>query len=149
MRSIDRRLALLSAREERDVRTALAADVLNTEPRRKIFDAIDGMLGNPELAKIGDVTPRATQNFVNQLLECGLVRSVGEGRETIVIRNEDGILTLVPCPSVRVAVDEGLLGNVFRPRTPTWVSSHRRAVEVSPSQWARRDSGHLIWPERT
>lgn len=92
LRSIDRRLALLSAREERDVRAALVAEVLNTESRQKIFDAIDGVLGNPELAKIGDVTARATQNFVNQLLQLGLVRSVSGGRETIVVRDEGGIL---------------------------------------------------------
>lgn len=92
LRSIDRRLALLTAKEDRDVRAALIADVLNTEPRQKIFDAIDGVLGNPELATIGGVTPRATQNFVNQLLELGLVRSVGAGREMIVVREADGIL---------------------------------------------------------
>ena len=92
LRSIDRRLALLTAREERDVRAALVADVLNSEPRRKIFDALDGVLGNPELAKIGGVTPRATQNFVNQLLELGLVRSVSGGREMVVVRDDDGIL---------------------------------------------------------
>jgi hypothetical protein len=92
LRSIDRRLALLTAREERDVRSALVADVLNTEPRQKIFDAIDGIRGNPELATVGGVTPRATQNFVNQLLELGLVRSVGTSREMIVVRNDDGIL---------------------------------------------------------
>src|SRR3990170_607569 len=64
LRSIDRRLALLTSREERDVRAALVSEVLNTESRRKIFDAIDGVRGNPELATIGGVTPRATQNFV-------------------------------------------------------------------------------------
>lgn len=92
LRSIDRRLALLTAREARDVRAALAAEVLNSEPRQKIFDALDGKLGNPELAKIGGVTPRATQNFVNQLLELGLVGSVSAGREMIVVRDDDGIL---------------------------------------------------------
>jgi hypothetical protein len=92
LRSIDRRLALLTARDARDVRADLMADVLNTEPREKIFDALDGVLGNSELAKIGDVTPRATQNFVNQLLDLGLVRSVSSGREMLVIRDEDGIL---------------------------------------------------------
>jgi hypothetical protein len=92
LRSIDRRLALLTAKEDRDVRAALVAEVLNTEPRQKIFDAIDSVLGNPELATIGGVTPRATQNFVNQLLELGLVRSVGGGREMIVVRDDDGIL---------------------------------------------------------
>jgi hypothetical protein len=92
LKSIDHRLALLTAREARDVRAALVADVLNSEPRQKIFEALDGKLGNPELAKIGGVTPRATQNFVNQLLELGLVRSVSGGREMIVVRDDDGIL---------------------------------------------------------
>jgi hypothetical protein len=92
LRSIDRRLALMTAREAREVRAALEADVLNSEPRQKIFDALDGRLGNPELAKIGGVTARATQNFVNQLLELGLVRSVSDGREMLVVRDDDGIL---------------------------------------------------------
>lgn len=92
LQSIDRRLALLTAGEARNVRAALVADVLNTEPRQKIFDAINGVLGNPDLARTGDVTPRATQNFVNQLLELGLVRSVSAGREMIVQRDDDGIL---------------------------------------------------------
>lgn len=92
LRSIDRRLALLTGPQERGVREALAAEVLNTEPRLKMFYAIDGAKGNPELAALGGVTPRATQNFVNQLLGLGLVRLVGAGREVIVERNEDGIV---------------------------------------------------------
>jgi hypothetical protein len=92
LRSIDRRLALLTGPQERAVREALAADVLNTGPRQRMFDAIDGLMGNPELAALGGVTPRAAQNFVNQLLELGLVSPVGSGREVIVQRNEDGIV---------------------------------------------------------
>jgi len=92
LKSIDRRLALLTGPQERALREALVADVLNTEPRQRMFYAIDGMLGNPELADVGGVTPRATQNFVNQLLELGLVRSVGTGREMIVERDQDGIV---------------------------------------------------------
>lgn len=92
LKSIDRRLALLTGSQERAVHDALDADLLNTEPRRKIFYAIDGERGNPELAVVGGVTPRAAQNFVNQLLELGLVRSVGAGREVVVRRDEDGIV---------------------------------------------------------
>ena len=79
LRSIDRRSRIVDVPEERDVRSVLVGGFLNTESRRKIFDAIDGVRGNPELATIGGVTPRATQNFVNQLTELELVRSVSAG----------------------------------------------------------------------
>jgi hypothetical protein len=92
LRSIDRRLALLTGPQERALRATLLVAILNTEPRKKMFDAIDGVKGNPELATAGGVTPRAAQNFVNQLLELGLVRSVGTGRDIVVARDEDGVV---------------------------------------------------------
>jgi hypothetical protein len=92
LRSIDRRLALLTGPQDRALRAALVEDVLNTEPRQRMFDAIDGVKGNPELATAGDVTARAAQNFVNQLIELRLVRSVGTGREVVVERDDDGIV---------------------------------------------------------
>lgn len=144
LRSIDRRLALLSAREERDVRAALVAEVLNTESRQKIFDAIDGVLGNPELAKIGDVTARATQNFVNQLLQLGLVRSVSGGRETIVVRDEGGILRwyLARQFGSRRRV---LLGSVQTQVTTEWNSPFarpalRRVSRRRAGTWGRCDA---------
>jgi hypothetical protein len=92
LRSIDRRLALLTGPQERAVRAALLADILNTESRPRMFDAIDGAKGNPELATIGGVTPRAAQNFVNQLLDLGLVKQISTGREVIVEKDEAGIV---------------------------------------------------------
>lgn len=92
LRSIDRRLALLTGPEEKALRAALVEDVLNTEPREKMFDAIDGVKGNPELATAGGVTARASQNFVNQLIELGMVRTVGAGREVVVERDDNAIV---------------------------------------------------------
>jgi hypothetical protein len=92
LRSIDRRLALLTGPQDRALRAALAEEILNTPPRQRMFDVIDGVRGNPELAAAGGVTPRAAQNFVNQLMELGMVRSIGTGREVLVERDEDGIV---------------------------------------------------------
>lgn len=92
LRSIDRRLALLTGAQAKALRAALVEDILNTDPRQKMFDAIDGVKGNPDLAGVGGVTPRAAQNFVNQLIELGLVRQVGTGREMIVRRDDDAIV---------------------------------------------------------
>lgn len=92
LRSIDRRLALLTGPQDRALRAALVEDVLNTEPRQKMFDAIDGVKGNPELSTVGGVTARAAQNFVNQLIELHMVRTVGAGREVVVERDDDGIV---------------------------------------------------------
>ena len=92
LRSIDRRLALLTGPQDRALRAALIEDVLNTESRQKMFDALNGVRGNPELGTAGGVTPRAAQNFVNQLIELGLVRVVGTGREIVVARDDDAIV---------------------------------------------------------
>lgn len=92
LKSIDRRLALLTAPQERAIRAALQEDVLNTEPRQRMFDTIAAPKGTTELAAAGGVTPRAALNFINQLLELKLVRAVGAGRDVIVARDEDGII---------------------------------------------------------
>lgn len=94
LRSIDRRLALLTGEEERRLRSRLRADLLRTAARVAMFDAIDGRRGSPDLAKAAGVTDRAAQLFVKELLEMGLVDSVPgvAGRGVIVARNEDGIV---------------------------------------------------------
>ena len=92
LRSIDGRLALLTGPQERAVRDALAAEVLNTESRQLMFDAIDGTKGTSDLATIGKVTPRAALNFVTQLIGLRLVRSVGTGREIVVAHDQNGIV---------------------------------------------------------
>ncbi len=92
LRSIDRRLALLTGPQERAVRAALMEGVLNTEPRQRMFDALVSPKGTSDLAIVGGVTQRAALNFVNQLLELRLVCSVGTGRDVVVARDEDGII---------------------------------------------------------
>lgn len=94
LRSIDRRLALLTGEEERRLRSRLRADLLRTAARVAMFDAIDGHRGSPDLAKAAGVTDRAAQLFVKELLELGLVDTVqgAGGRGVIVARHEDGIV---------------------------------------------------------
>lgn len=95
LRSIDRRLALLTSNQEREVRQKLAADVLRTPARSRMFDAIDGETGSPELAKAAGVGDRAAQLFVKDLLDLSLVRVVGgtTGRGFLVAKDHDAIVT--------------------------------------------------------
>jgi hypothetical protein len=93
LRSIDRRLALLTGKEERDVRKALIADLLTTPARLVMWDAIDGRRGSPELGRIAKVSERAAQLFVKELLDAGLVQAAGTaGRGMLVARNDDAIV---------------------------------------------------------
>jgi len=93
--SIDRRLALLTATQERDLRQALATELLRTAARVSMFDGINGRRGSAELAKTAGVTERAGQLFVKELLSMGLVRlATGDssGRGVIVERDDDAIV---------------------------------------------------------
>lgn len=92
--SIDRRLALLTASQDRDLRQALKAELLRTRARIAMFEGIDGARGSGELAKLGDVSDRAAQLFVKEFLELGLVRPVtgNAGRTVIVERDEAAII---------------------------------------------------------
>ncbi len=92
LKSIDRRLALLTGREERDVRKALIADVLTTPARVAMWDAIDGKTGSPELAKIAKVSDRAAQLFVKDLLDARLVRPTANARGTVVAKDDDALV---------------------------------------------------------
>ena len=94
LRSIDRRLALLTGPQERQLRARLTSDLLRTSARVAMFNAIDGHNSSPELGKAGGVTDRAAQLFVKELLDAGLVEPVDEdtGRSIIVNRNEDAIV---------------------------------------------------------
>jgi hypothetical protein len=93
LRSIDRRLALLTSDEERRLQTSLRAELLRTSARASMFEAIDGRRGSPELAKAGGVSDRAAQLFVKELLELGIVEVVpGTSRGLIVVREEDAIV---------------------------------------------------------
>jgi hypothetical protein len=94
LRSIDRRLALLSGAENRKMRAKLVADLLRAPGRTAMFDAIDGQRGSPELAKAAKVSDRAAQLFVKELLDLGLVQVVpgATTRGFIVARDEDAIV---------------------------------------------------------
>lgn len=93
LRSIDRRLALLTVPQERDVREKLDAEVLRTEARMAMFEAIDGKRGSPELALSIGASERAVQMFVKDLADLGLVRAVGKaGRGNVVEKDEEGIV---------------------------------------------------------
>jgi hypothetical protein len=92
LRSIDRRLALMTGREEREVRRALIADVLTTPARLSMWDGIDGKTGSPDLAKAAKVSERAAQLFVKDLLDLGLVRPVATARGTVVEKEENAIV---------------------------------------------------------
>jgi len=91
--SIDRRLALLTAPQERDMRRRLEQDLLRTDARTKIFDAIDGRRTSQEIAKAASVSDRAVQLFVKELLDAALVRDTGAsvGRAVIVEQDAHGI----------------------------------------------------------
>jgi hypothetical protein len=93
--SIDRRLALLTGQQERDLRQALVADLLRTPARVAMFDGVDGKRGSGELGKMASVSERAGQLFVKELLDMGLLRQAnasGGTRGVIVERDEDAIV---------------------------------------------------------
>ena|SRR5450759_2953439 len=91
--SIDRRLALLTGPQERDLRQALVERLLRTPGRIAMFDGIDGRRGSAELTKLASGGERAAQMFIKELLEMGLVRSAsGGGRGSIVEHDEDAIV---------------------------------------------------------
>lgn len=94
LRSIDRRLALLTGPQERDVRQRLISDVLRTPTRLRMFDAIDGKTGSPELARTAGASERAAQMFVKDLLDLSLVCVVGgtTGRGFLVAKDDDAIV---------------------------------------------------------
>jgi hypothetical protein len=94
LRSIDRRLALMTVRQERDVRERLIAEVLKTPARVRMFDAIDGVTGSPELARIAGAKERTAQQLVQELRDAGLVREATKtiGRGFAVAKDEDAIV---------------------------------------------------------
>jgi hypothetical protein len=94
LKSIDRRLALMTGAQERDMRHKLVGDVLRTPSRLRMFDGIDGRTGSPDLAKAAGVSERAAQQFVQDLMKLGLVKVVGgtSGRGFLVAKDEDAIV---------------------------------------------------------
>lgn len=94
LRSIDRRLALLTVSQERALRAALRDDLLRTPARIAMFDAIDGQSDSADLARAGGGGKRTAQLFTKELTELGIVRAVPgtTGKAVIVERDEAGIL---------------------------------------------------------
>lgn len=92
LRSIDRRLALLSGQEDRGIRKALAEAILTTPARILMWDGIDGRTGSPDLAKTAKVSERAAQAFAKELLDSGLVKAVASARGTVVAKDDDAIV---------------------------------------------------------
>jgi hypothetical protein len=94
LKSIDRRLALLTMREDRAVLQRLRAEVLRTAPRIQMFHAIDGNKTTPELAKGANVSERAAQQLVKDLADLGLVHTVssGAGRGLIPVKDDGAIV---------------------------------------------------------
>lgn len=94
LRSIDRRLALLTGPQEREARRRISTDLLRTPARLVMFDAIDGNTASPDLARIAGVSDRAAQQLVKDLLDKGLLRVVRAtvGRGFLVEKDEDAIV---------------------------------------------------------
>jgi hypothetical protein len=94
LRSIDRRLALLTGPQQREVRQRLTSELLRTPARLAMFDAIDGNKGSPDLGRLVGASERAAQQLVKELLDLGLVHVVRSttGRGFVVAKDEDAIV---------------------------------------------------------
>lgn len=93
LRSIDRRLALLTAHQERGMRGEVEQELLRSEGRTKMFDAIDGRRTSEEIASVAGVSKRAAQLFVKELLDGGLARDTGTGaRGSVIVELDDEAL---------------------------------------------------------
>lgn len=92
--SIDRRLALLTATHERELRVAFESEILRSEGRQRMWDRINGQRSTAEIAKEAGSNLRVTQIFVKEMLDAGFVKDTqtGGGRAVIVDRDEEAIL---------------------------------------------------------
>lgn len=91
--SIDRRLALLTAHQEREMRREVEQGLLRSEGRTKMFDAIDGRRTSEEIAAVAGVSKRAAQLFVKELQDAGLARDTGTGtRGSVIVELDDEAL---------------------------------------------------------
>lgn len=97
--SIDRRVALLTASQERALQDSLRTSLLRTPARVAMFEGINGRRGSPELARMAAVSKRAAQLFIKELLELGLVKSTigGTGSKGLIVeRDEDAVIQWYP-----------------------------------------------------
>lgn len=88
LESIDRRLALLAATDERALRHRLESEVLRSPGRIAMWDAIDGQRGSPAIAAAGGVTPRFAQMFVNELREARFVCEVPDAGPGLIVQKD-------------------------------------------------------------
>jgi predicted HTH transcriptional regulator len=93
LQSIDRRLALLTLTQQKDIQQRLNKEVLRTDARLAIYQAINGNRTSPDIAKMTGASERAVQMVVKELLDAGLVRQTGKaGRGPLVERDESGVI---------------------------------------------------------
>jgi hypothetical protein len=82
LRSIDRRLAILSASKEQEIAKVFRAEVLRTENRASMWHAIDGRTTTAGIANAAGVSDRLAQMFVKELREFGFVHEDPNGSGT-------------------------------------------------------------------
>lgn len=92
--SIDRRLALLTATQERDLRRAFEEEILKTPQRVALWALVDGRRAAPDIVKETGGNLRVTQKFVKEMLDAGFLKDTKTGTGTAVIaeHDEDAIL---------------------------------------------------------
>lgn len=90
LRSIDRRLALLTLDRERDLWTRFERDLLRTASRTAMWNAIDGATPTSGIANAAGVSERLAQMFLKELRESGLVSETPD--ERLVEQDADGIV---------------------------------------------------------
>lgn len=94
LRSIDRRLALLTATQERDLLRAFREEILKTPQRIALWALVDGRRAAPDIVKETDGNLRVTQKFVKEMLDGGFLKDTktGTGSAVIAEHDEDAIL---------------------------------------------------------
>jgi hypothetical protein len=92
--SIDRRLALLTATQERDLRRAFEEEILKTPQRVALWALVDGRRAAPDIVKETGGNLRVTQRFVKEMLDAGFLKDTktGTGPAVIAEHDEDAIL---------------------------------------------------------
>lgn len=92
--SIDRRMALLTATQERDMRRAFEDEVLKTPQRVALWAQINGRKAAPDIVKETGGNLRVTQRFVKEMLDAGFLKDTktGAGSAVVAEHDEDAIL---------------------------------------------------------
>ena len=90
LRSIDRKLSLVTAGHELVMLRAFQAEILRTRPRTAMWAAIDGKTSTAGLAHAAGASERLAQMFVKEMRESDFVRDADDDR--YVEQNEDAVL---------------------------------------------------------